>query len=125
MQVMGQVAREHGFNEKFLSAMCEPELGVSTGCEVLAAKLAIADRASRSGCGDHEPGSQCMPACAVATLGCITIGSDKGRNQAMQPAQTRTATLEWWGESRLRRAGDATRLALSLICNTSLRGTRA
>jgi hypothetical protein len=86
MQVMGQVAREHGFNEKFLSAMCEPELGVSTGCEVLAAKLAIADRASRSGCGDHEPGSQCMPACAVATLGCITIGSDKGRNQAMQPA---------------------------------------
>jgi hypothetical protein len=84
MQVMGQVAREHGFNEKFLSAMCEPALGVSIGCEVLAAKLAIADRASRAGCGNHGPESQCMPACAVATLGCITIGSEKGLDVAMQ-----------------------------------------
>ncbi|HTS10576.1 MAG TPA: lytic transglycosylase domain-containing protein [Candidatus Limnocylindrales bacterium] len=39
MQVMGQVAREHGFTGKFLSALCEPEAGLMIGCAVLAAKL--------------------------------------------------------------------------------------
>src|SRR5271154_6227826 len=28
LQVMGQVAREHGFTEKFLSALCEPAAGL-------------------------------------------------------------------------------------------------
>ncbi len=42
MQVMGQVAREHGFDRKFLSALCEPELGLDIGCAVFAAKLASA-----------------------------------------------------------------------------------
>jgi hypothetical protein len=36
---MGQVAREHGFDHKFLSALCEPELGLDTGCAVFATKL--------------------------------------------------------------------------------------
>jgi soluble lytic murein transglycosylase-like protein len=40
MQVMGQVAREHGFNGKFLSALCEPGNGIELGCRVLSAKLA-------------------------------------------------------------------------------------
>ncbi|HKV06301.1 MAG TPA: transglycosylase SLT domain-containing protein [Candidatus Acidoferrales bacterium] len=42
MQVMGQVAREHGFHEPFLSALCEPATGLDVGCAVLAAKLAAA-----------------------------------------------------------------------------------
>lgn len=42
MQVMGQVAREHGFGGKFLSALCEPEAGLETGCTALAAKIEIA-----------------------------------------------------------------------------------
>ena len=42
MQVMGQVAREHGFTGKFLSALCDPALGLDIGCAVLASKLAIA-----------------------------------------------------------------------------------
>src|SRR5580704_10910371 len=42
MQVMGQVAREHGFAGKFLSALCDPATGLDTGCAVLAAKLAAA-----------------------------------------------------------------------------------
>jgi hypothetical protein len=42
MQVMGQVAREHGFGGKFLSALCEPEAGLETGCTVLAAMIEIA-----------------------------------------------------------------------------------
>jgi len=38
MQVMGQVAREHGFEGKFLSALCDPALGLDIGCAALAAK---------------------------------------------------------------------------------------
>jgi hypothetical protein len=41
MQVMGQVAREHGFSGKFLSALCDPAAGLDIGCAVLAAKLTI------------------------------------------------------------------------------------
>lgn len=43
MQVMGQVAREHGFSEKFLSALCEPANGLAVGCIVLLSKLAQAN----------------------------------------------------------------------------------
>jgi soluble lytic murein transglycosylase-like protein len=42
MQVMGQVAREHGFSGKFLSALCEPGAGLDIGCTVLAAKISSA-----------------------------------------------------------------------------------
>ena len=40
MQVMGQVARENGFDVPFLSALCDPEQGIAVGCRVLARKLA-------------------------------------------------------------------------------------
>lgn len=39
MQVMGQVAREHEFTGKFLSALCDPATGVEVGCRVLSAKI--------------------------------------------------------------------------------------
>ncbi len=42
MQVMGQVAREHGFSGKFLSALCDPAAGLDIGCAVLAAKFSSA-----------------------------------------------------------------------------------
>ena len=42
MQVMGQVARGHGFTGKFLSALCEPATGLDIGCAVLASKLSAA-----------------------------------------------------------------------------------
>ena len=42
MQVMGQVAREHGFQRPFLSALCDPSAGLTFGCIALAAKLAAA-----------------------------------------------------------------------------------
>ena len=42
MQVMGQVAREHGFQRPYLSALCESSAGLTFGCIVLAAKLAAA-----------------------------------------------------------------------------------
>ncbi len=42
MQVMGQVARERGFNGKFLSALCDPAAGLDIGCAVLASKLSSA-----------------------------------------------------------------------------------
>jgi soluble lytic murein transglycosylase-like protein len=42
LQVMGQVAREHGFSGKSLAALCDPASGLSVGCAVLAAKMAAA-----------------------------------------------------------------------------------
>jgi soluble lytic murein transglycosylase-like protein len=39
MQVMGQVARETGFDAPFLSALCDPEQGLAVGCKVLRKKL--------------------------------------------------------------------------------------
>src|SRR5271170_7898728 len=42
LQVMGQVAREHGFAGKFLSALCDPATGLDIGCAVLASKLSAA-----------------------------------------------------------------------------------
>lgn len=41
MQVMGQVARDHGFAEQFLTALCEPATGVEVGCVALASKIQI------------------------------------------------------------------------------------
>jgi len=42
MQVMGQVAREHGFAARSLTELCEPATGLDVGCRVLTAKLAAA-----------------------------------------------------------------------------------
>jgi soluble lytic murein transglycosylase-like protein len=39
MQVMGQVAREVGFDALFLSTLCEPEQGLAIGCKVLRKKF--------------------------------------------------------------------------------------
>lgn len=39
MQVMGQVAREAGFDAPFLSALCDPHEGLATGCKVLRKKF--------------------------------------------------------------------------------------
>ena len=39
MQVMGQVAREAGFDAPFLSALCDPEQGLAVGCRVLRRKF--------------------------------------------------------------------------------------
>lgn len=42
MQVMGQVAREHGFTGG-LASLCDPAVGLDIGCRVFAAKLAAAE----------------------------------------------------------------------------------
>jgi soluble lytic murein transglycosylase-like protein len=43
MQVMGQVAREHGFAGASLAELCDPAVGLEYGCRVLTAKLAQAE----------------------------------------------------------------------------------
>jgi len=43
MQVMGQVAREHGFASESLAFLCDPAVGLEIGCRVFAAKLAAAE----------------------------------------------------------------------------------
>jgi soluble lytic murein transglycosylase-like protein len=42
MQVMGQVAREFGFNGRFLAELCDPACGLQIGCAVFARKLTLA-----------------------------------------------------------------------------------
>jgi soluble lytic murein transglycosylase-like protein len=42
MQVMGQVAREAGFEEASLAELCDPFVGVDWGCRLLAARMARA-----------------------------------------------------------------------------------
>ncbi len=42
MQVMGQVARETGFDSPFLSALCDPEQSLMLGCKVLRRKFEAA-----------------------------------------------------------------------------------
>ena len=39
MQVMGQVARENGFTDHYLSGLCDPSAGMEVGCRVLRKKL--------------------------------------------------------------------------------------
>lgn len=39
MQVMGQTARELGFDKRFLSELCDPGLGLHYGCMYLAKQL--------------------------------------------------------------------------------------
>jgi soluble lytic murein transglycosylase-like protein len=43
MQVMGQVARETGYDATFLSALCDPEQGLAIGCKLLRKKLDAMD----------------------------------------------------------------------------------
>lgn len=43
MQVMGQVAREHGFTGVSLASLCDPAAGLEIGCRIFAAKLAAAE----------------------------------------------------------------------------------
>jgi hypothetical protein len=95
MQVMGQVAREYGFAEKFLSALCEPEAGVTVGCAVFAEKLALAERElSAVSAPGGTAGSQCISACKTATLGCVSIGAprcpDRGAPADATPAGSPT-----------------------------------
>ncbi len=42
MQVMGQVAREHGFDGASLSELCDPSCGIEIGCRVFATRVARA-----------------------------------------------------------------------------------
>jgi soluble lytic murein transglycosylase-like protein len=42
MQVMGQVARESGFNEPSLAKLCDPATGIELGCRILATRMARA-----------------------------------------------------------------------------------
>jgi soluble lytic murein transglycosylase-like protein len=44
MQIMGQVAREHGFEGNSLAELCTPNLGLKFGCITLTDKLRLANR---------------------------------------------------------------------------------
>ena len=57
MQVMGQVARENGFVERFLPVLCDPVIGIRTGCVVLEKKIAAASGDISRGLGYWNGGA--------------------------------------------------------------------
>jgi soluble lytic murein transglycosylase-like protein len=67
MQVMGQVAREHGFVDASLAALCDPAAGLEIGCRVFAAKLAAAEgNVTRALLLWNGTGNQDYPAAVLA-----------------------------------------------------------
>jgi soluble lytic murein transglycosylase-like protein len=67
MQVMGQVAREHGFTAVSLASLCDPAAGLEIGCRVFAAKLAAAEgNATRALLLWNGAGNQDYPASVLA-----------------------------------------------------------
>jgi soluble lytic murein transglycosylase-like protein len=39
MQIMGQVAREQGFTDKYFTVLCYPEIGLQFGCRYLLSRM--------------------------------------------------------------------------------------
>ncbi|HXL23037.1 MAG TPA: lytic transglycosylase domain-containing protein [Candidatus Dormibacteraeota bacterium] len=67
MQVMGQVAREFGFDSPFLSALCDPEQGIAIGCKVLRKKFdAMANDTTRALLAWNGGGNPAYPAQVLA-----------------------------------------------------------
>jgi soluble lytic murein transglycosylase-like protein len=67
MQVMGQVAREHGFASESLASLCDPAVGLEIGCRVFAAKLAAAEgNVTRALLLWNGAGNQDYPAAVLA-----------------------------------------------------------
>src|SRR6202021_1250910 len=67
MQVMGQVAREHGFTAVSLASLCDPAAGLAIGCRVFAAKFAVAEgNATRALLLWNGAGNQDYPASVLA-----------------------------------------------------------
>jgi hypothetical protein len=89
MQVMGQVAREHGFSGKFLSALCEPAAGLDIGCAVLASKLVAA-----IGYASHD-----------AAVGAEQEGPP-GRRQVEPGGSGVPGDVAWQGDDHLARTPD-------------------
>ena len=67
MQVMGQVARESGFDALFLSTLCDPEQGLAVGCKVLRKKIdAMAGDTTRGLLAWNGGGNPAYPAQVLA-----------------------------------------------------------
>lgn len=54
MQVMGQTAREAGYTEPFLSALCDPADALEIGCRVLRKKFDIASSVAQTILSAHD-----------------------------------------------------------------------
>jgi|HubBroStandDraft_5_1064220.scaffolds.fasta_scaffold02902_4 hypothetical protein len=91
MQVMGQVAREYGFAGKFLSELCDPEVGIEIGCGVLASKFERARREMAAGShSTNATASRCISACKTASLGCVSLHTTCASQSAFLQATTAT-----------------------------------
>ncbi|HKS82333.1 MAG TPA: transglycosylase SLT domain-containing protein [Candidatus Acidoferrales bacterium] len=91
MQVMGQVAREHGFTGKFLSALGDPAAGLDVGCVVLASKFAAAARLS--GFVLTNPGIKMPAPTGLAPLA-LSLSAGAASSRAGEAAEQGSAASE-------------------------------
>ena len=69
MQVMGQVARESGYDAPYLSAICDPQQGLAIGCKVLRKKFdAAAGDTTRALLAWDRSGSKIYPSSVIARM---------------------------------------------------------
>ncbi len=66
MQVMGQVAREHGFDAPFLTALCDPATGLDWGCRHLAKQVHRYDGNLEAAVAAYNAGSAIRNAAGTA-----------------------------------------------------------
>jgi hypothetical protein len=94
MQVMGQVAREHGFGGKFLSALCDPAVGLDIGCAVLDAKISAAQR-TVEGQG-FSPAKNDMREARSSLSQAVAEAVGPRRPPTLPPIEFVTRALELW-----------------------------
>ena len=72
MQIMGQVARENGFNGRFLSELCDPDVGMDLGCRKLKQCFSMHNSPEASLLAYNGGGNQFYPKQVLARVSSYT-----------------------------------------------------
>ena len=68
MQVIGETAREMGLASRYITSLCDPDIGVDLGCKVLKSKIDAAGGDISGGLSRYNGGSDPTYAPAVLAL---------------------------------------------------------
>jgi hypothetical protein len=68
MQVIGETARENGLSPRYITSLCDPDIGVDMGCKILSAKIKAAGGDIAKGLALYNGGSDPTYAPAVMLL---------------------------------------------------------
>ncbi len=68
MQVIGETARENGLTTRYITSLCDPDVGVDMGCKILSIKIKDANGDIAGGLAKYNGGSDATYAPAVLAL---------------------------------------------------------